>query len=182
VPPSCSPVFQHKYSYFLAIPIFLFSSILHTFSVFFSIILQKAPYVVYALNIPIFQYFWNFTSIYTQNSVKNTGKSVYLEALHTVLSIDLLHNVGEERIFFEHVNKVVEYLSGVFDSISEAGDKPESFIMIRHAPGGERPAMYVPSDPALLQQLVRDGEIVLEQISQSMDTLEQRTILDIRHQ
>ena len=107
---------------------------------------------------------------------------VLVNIKRTVLGVDLLHNVGKERIFFEHVNKVVEHLSGVFDSISEAGDKPGSFLLVRHAPGGERPAVYVPSDPALLQQLVRDREIVLEQISQPMGTLEQRTVLDVRHE
>ena len=40
-------------------------------------ILQRAPYMMYVLNPPVFSIFW----YYGQNSVKNSDNSVYLEAL-----------------------------------------------------------------------------------------------------
>jgi hypothetical protein len=55
-PPSCFPAFQYKYSKFF--------SILHAFSVFFSI-LVRAPYMTYLSNLPHFSVY-----IYAQNSVK----------------------------------------------------------------------------------------------------------------
>ena len=59
----------------------------------------------------------------------------------TVFSVELLNNISKEMILFQHSNKVVEHLSGVFDTISEAGDEPGSFLVIRHAPSGEHPAV-----------------------------------------
>ena len=65
VPPSCSPIFQYKYSHFSVLCI-------HFRAFYYSEHLQRAPYyyVMYVLNSPSFQYFWNFISIYGQNSVK----------------------------------------------------------------------------------------------------------------
>jgi hypothetical protein len=63
---------------------------LHAFSVFFSI-LQKAPYMLYALNLPTFQYFKNFISIYAQNSIKiltNTYTWRHWKPLLSRLSIE----------------------------------------------------------------------------------------------
>ena len=93
------------------------------------------------------------------------------EPRRTVFSVDFLHNIGKERIFLQQVNEVVEHFSGVLDSVSEAGDKPRSFMLARDALSGQYVVVYVLGDQPLLEQLGRDGEIVLKQ----------RTILDIRH-
>ena len=79
-----------------------------------------------------------------------------------MLSVDLLHNIGKERIFLQHSNEVMEHLSGIFDSVSEAGDEPRSFVLVRDAMGGQDIVVNILSDQPLLEQLVRDREIVLE--------------------
>ena len=79
VPPSCSLTLQYNF------PIFQY------FACFFSI-LQKAPYIrLYVQNLSNFSVFLKFCQyLCSEFNKKNTGKSVYLEAMLCVLGQELL--------------------------------------------------------------------------------------------
>ena len=85
VPPSCSPVFQYKYFHFSVFCMFQY------FSVFY----KRAPYMMYVLNSPGFHYFEILL-------VRNTDKSVYLEAL----TVQIIYYIQEFLCVYSTYNGV----------------------------------------------------------------------------
>ena len=88
MPPSCSPVFQYKYSHF------------SVFCMHFQYFTKSSIYYDVCTEFPQFSVFLKFYQYLWSEFSKNTDKSVYLEALYYLNSMHIKHcnctvNYGE---------------------------------------------------------------------------------------